>query len=109
MVKFLLEWWDLNKVKLEYRAEYVAAKNSLVHRRIIICLDGTWNDKEAVQPFTNVVRLQALLAAKVHRNGTTRYEQISYYIDGIGTNTTWFGRKWDGAFGTGMRSESQSV
>ncbi|KAI9887629.1 MAG: hypothetical protein M1823_000493 [Watsoniomyces obsoletus] len=75
-----------------------AARNFIVYRTIIICFDGTWNDREIKQPFTNVTRLQGYLANKSPRTSgdlrasrSSRREQFSYYIDGIGTGTTWLG------------------
>ena len=70
------------------------------HRRIIICCDGTWNDRETDQPLTNVTRIQSCLAVRDTR-GEERYEQLSYYIDGIGAGTTWGGAIHDGSTGSG--------
>ena len=70
------------------------------HRRIIICCDGTWNDRETNQPFTNVTRIQSCLAVRDKR-GDESYEQLSYYIDGIGTGSTWGGAIHDGSTGRG--------
>jgi hypothetical protein len=70
------------------------------HRRMIICCDGTWNDRETNQPLTNVTRIQSCFAVRDKRyNGS--YEQLSYYIDGIGTGTTWGGSLYDGSTGSG--------
>lgn len=70
-------------------------------RRIIISCDGTWNDSSSKQPYTNVIYFQSLLAARDTRSDGIQYEQIPYYVDGIGSNQTWYGRIKDGAFGTG--------
>ena len=70
------------------------------HRRIIICCDGTWNDRETNQPLTNVTRIQSCLAVRDKR-GSEKYEQLSYYIDGIGAGTTWGGAIHDGSTGRG--------
>lgn len=70
------------------------------HRRIIICCDGTWNDRETNQPLTNVTRIQSCLAVRDKRH-KDRYEQLSYYIDGIGAGTTLGGAIHDGSTGSG--------
>ena len=69
-------------------------------RRIIICCDGTWNDRETNQPLTNVTRIQSCLAVRDKR-GEETYEQLSYYIDGIGAGSTWGGAIHDGSTGRG--------
>ncbi|CAI4218421.1 unnamed protein product [Parascedosporium putredinis] len=72
-------------------------------RRIIICCDGTWNDREAEQPFTNVTRiLDCIDTAGFGDHPMQRFEQLVYYMDGIGTGTTWVGARVDGAFGTSI-------
>lgn len=72
-----------------------------MHRRLIVCCDGTWNDRETKQPFTNVTRIQSCLEATDDRD-QQHYEQISFYIDGIGTDTTLWGKYWTGATGIGI-------
>ena len=72
------------------------------HRRIIICCDGTWNDRETNQPLTNVTRIQSCLADRDKRH-EERYEQLSYYIDGIGAGTTLGGAIHDGSTGSGNK------
>ncbi len=81
-------------------ADYV---DSDQHRRIIICCDGTWNDRETNQPLTNVTRIQSCLAVRDKRDNES-YEQLSYYIDGIGAGTTWGGAIHDGSTGSGNSS-----
>jgi uncharacterized protein (DUF2235 family) len=71
------------------------------HRRIIICCDGTWNDRETRDPVTNVSRIISCLEPIDDRDKTRRYHQLPIYLDGIGTGTTWFGRRYAGATGAG--------
>ena len=71
------------------------------YRRIIICCDGTWNDRETDQPLTNVTRIQSCFALRDERQTNHRYEQLSYYLDGIGAGTTWTGAIHDGSTGSG--------
>ncbi|XP_014550038.1 hypothetical protein COCVIDRAFT_32114 [Bipolaris victoriae FI3] len=72
-----------------------------IRRRIIICCDGTWNDRETKQPFTNVTRILSCIEPQDDTNNN-RYDQLPYYIDGIGTGTTWLGRGKSGATGSGI-------
>ena len=48
-------------------------------KRLIVCLDGTWNDNDAPKRLTNVAKLHQAIAA-ADRNGV---QQISHYIEGI--------------------------
>lgn len=73
------------------------------HRRIIICCDGTWNDRETRDPFTNVSKIINCIATMGQEDGKV-YHQIPIYLDGIGTGTTWFGKRLDGATGASMDS-----
>lgn len=82
----------------ENSAAQVLLLSKYIHRRIIICCDGTWNDREENQPFTNVTRIQSCFEPRDYRS-KKRYEQLSYYLDGIGTGTTWFGSRHDGLTG----------
>jgi hypothetical protein len=69
-------------------------------KRIIICCDGTKNDRETEQPLTNVTRILSCIdtaGSDVHNE--TRFDQITHYIDGIGTGTTPLGSAYDSAFG----------
>ena len=76
--------------------------NSHQRRRIIICCDGTWNDRETNQPLTNVTRIQSCLDVRDKRR-KEQYEQLSYYIDGIGSGTTWGGAIHDGSTESGNK------
>lgn len=73
-------------------------------RRIIICCDGTWNDRETEQPFTNVTKiLDCIDTAGFGDHPKQRFQQLVYYMDGIGTGTTWVGARVDGVFGTSKK------
>jgi hypothetical protein len=48
-------------------------------KKIIICLDGTWNDNRAVSTLTNVAKLHHAIASS-DANGV---QQISHYVEGI--------------------------
>jgi uncharacterized protein (DUF2235 family) len=66
-------------------------------KRLVFCFDGTWNRLSADVP-TNVAFV-AQMVRPVARDGTP---QIVYYDEGIGANT-WFGRRiYEGATGKGM-------
>ncbi|MGO7486601.1 DUF2235 domain-containing protein [Rhizobium ruizarguesonis] len=89
-------------------------------KRIILLLDGTWNDQD-VGPFdTNIVRLQSLIGraltsaqtarpSETQNNGSEKLvrgyasdgrENIVYYERGVGTSA--FDRIRGGAFGDGL-------
>ncbi|KAH0565546.1 hypothetical protein GP486_001059 [Trichoglossum hirsutum] len=71
------------------------------HRRIIVCCDGTWNDRETQDPFTNVSTFVGCLAHIDNRFGKL-YHQIPVYLDGIGTGNTAVGKRYYGATGIGI-------
>ncbi|KAF2804344.1 uncharacterized protein BDZ99DRAFT_502736 [Mytilinidion resinicola] len=71
----------------------------IVHRRIILCCDGTWNDRETNDPFTNVTKFISCLDSVDDRGKERQYEQIPIYLDGIGTGTTLSGSLYEGATG----------
>jgi hypothetical protein len=78
------------------------AGNKTNHRRIIICCDGTFNDRETQDPFTNVSKIVGCIGPIDDRNDQRRYHQLPIYLDGIGTGTTKWGGRWDGATGASM-------
>ncbi|CAN7752398.1 DUF2235 domain-containing protein [Rhizobium sp. LjRoot258] len=90
-------------------------------KRIILLLDGTWNDQEVGPTDTNIVRLQAIIARSIavapaekstidlDNSSQARLvsgytsdgrENIVYYERGVGTNA--FDRIRGGAFGDGL-------
>lgn len=84
MAKHRVQWKYAQPLLVEL------ASWNFVYRRAIVCCDGTWNDRETEQPFTNVTKLISCIASEATCR-EARYEQIPYYIDGIGTGTTWLG------------------
>jgi uncharacterized protein (DUF2235 family) len=63
-------------------------------KNIVICLDGTWNDKDDCSAFSNV----ALLHEMCVNDGTN---QIAYYDKGVGTSG-WYDQKLGGVHGVGL-------
>jgi len=63
-------------------------------KNIIICLDGTWNDKDDHRAFSNV----ALLHEMCVNDGSN---QIAYYDKGVGTSG-WYDQKLGGLHGVGL-------
>ena len=68
-------------------------------KRVIICLDGTWNDKRTGPDRTNVAKICDAVAPQ-DRHGT---KQDAHYVEGIATTGS---RKWltflNGAVGVGV-------
>lgn len=62
-------------------------------KRLILCLDGTWNKADGSHPFTNVVKIRDA----VDRSGSQRV----YYDEGVGTANT-IDRFIGGAIGRGL-------
>lgn len=89
----------------------------MANKRIMLLLDGTWNDQDVGPTDTNIVRLQTIIARSVASEplsfdaGTTDaklvsgfsidgVENIVYYERGVGTSA--FDRIRGGAFGDGL-------
>jgi uncharacterized protein (DUF2235 family) len=69
-------------------------------KRIILLLDGTWNDSEYGQSDTNIVRLRELIAKSLS-NAPQPHNTIVFYERGVGTGG--FGDIYlGGAFGSGL-------
>lgn len=62
-------------------------------RRLVVCLDGTWNVQEDT---TNVWRISALVSDEALDGG----QQLVFYEPGVGTR--WYDRITGGAFGAGV-------
>src|SRR5205814_9894585 len=60
-------------------------------KRIVICADGTWNDRDQVDKKTgkrhptNVVKV----ARAVRSRSTAGVDQVVFYHDGVGTGGAW--------------------
>jgi len=63
-------------------------------KNIVVCLDGTWNDKDDPDVMTNV----ALLHEMSLNDGV---KQVTYYDKGVGTSG-WYDRKLGGVHGVGL-------
>lgn len=63
-------------------------------KNIVICLDGTWNDKDDPDALSNVALMHNM---SVHENGT----QLAYYDKGVGTDG-WYDKKLGGVHGVGL-------
>lgn len=67
-------------------------------KRLIICLDGTWNADDGSSPLTNVAKLHSLLA----KTDAAGVAQISHYIDGIASERGIRSAFVRGAIGSGV-------
>lgn len=70
-------------------------------RRLIVCCDGTWKDADSEAAPTNVVRIRNCFQQMDVRNPSEQYFQMSHYQRGIGTGTSWWSNRRDGATGKG--------
>lgn len=60
-------------------------EQSRLRRRLILCLDGTWNTADG-EEITSIVRLRDIIApGRVERAGEEPIEQHIYYDEGVGT------------------------
>lgn len=65
-------------------------------RRLVLCLDGTWN---TYKDYTNVSRLHACIP-NLPADSASNQVQIKYYDEGVGTNA--YDRIRGGMFGAGL-------
>lgn len=71
-----------------------------LRRRLIVCLDGTWNDGiNTDKPLTNVARFARCLKTGAYEN--VQIVQIPFYMTGIGTGTSWLANLKDAISGRG--------
>ena len=77
-------------------------------KRLVLCLDGTWNSADDEDPLTNVVQLRDLVDPK-YRNADTGgiEEQRTYYDQGVGTGM--LDRFRGGVFGHGLAENVQEA
>jgi uncharacterized protein (DUF2235 family) len=79
-------------------------------KRIVICADGTWNDRDQVNKATrrrrptNVTKVARAVLPRA-ANGT---DQIAYYHDGVGTSGG-LDRFTGGAFGRGIEGNIREI
>lgn len=76
-------------------------------RRLILCLDGTWNTADG-QKITNIVRIRDLIAPKVETPAGTE-EQHVYYHTGVGTGLSLSDRLIGGVTGSGLGHNVRSA
>ncbi len=88
------------KLGATQQAGAVQAAGGAQMKRLVMCLDGTWNTPEADQ-ITNVVRIRDLIDPKF-RDGDEIVTQRVYYEPGVGTDGTWLKRRVQGATGGGL-------
>jgi len=72
----------------------------MARKRLIVCCDGTWNDTDSGDSFTNVARMGWAIAAKDTR-GPEEIPQIVYYHSGVGSGAA-FDRALGGGAGVGL-------
>jgi hypothetical protein len=74
-----------------------------VPKKIVICCDGTWQSAvsgERNSP-SNVTRLARCLNRVAEQDGKI-WQQIVWYDSGVGTTSSWLGKKHEGAVGAGI-------
>src|SRR4051812_35724138 len=70
-------------------------------KRLIICSDGTWNDADESNDFTNVIRMARAILPNDAR-GPRLIPQIVYYHAGVGTAGGMLDKVVEGAVGLGL-------
>lgn len=80
---------------------HMAPAPTSVRRRLILCLDGTWNTADG-ESITSIVRLRDIIVpGLVAGDGEEPIEQRIYYDEGVGTGGL-FQKLVDGATGRGL-------
>ena len=69
-------------------------------KRIVICCDGTWNDRR--KRATNVAKLVQMVTPLGSAEDGTSVAQFVYYDPGVGTERSWLAKLTGGAFGEGL-------
>lgn len=83
-------------------------------RRLILCLDGTWNTADSHE-ITNIVRIRDLIAPKVARptgaeeRSAGAEEQRIYYHTGVGTGLSTRDKMIGGSTGSGLGHNVRSA
>lgn len=70
-----------------------------MHKRLVVCFDGTWNAAASERAETNVVRLSRAIRAN---SGSDGVPQFSVYLRGVGTSGSQLERLVAGATGSGI-------
>lgn len=66
-------------------------------KRLVVCLDGTWNDQDSESTITNVVKIMRCVKAHDAKGNP----QVTFYDAGVGTGNK-LDRLMGGAFGKGL-------
>src|SRR5262249_3366817 len=78
-----------------------------VLKRLVLCLDGTWNADDSEQ-ITNIVRIRDLINPKLETAHGIEYQQV-YYHNGVGTGLSARDAIIGGATGTGLGHNVRSA
>lgn len=70
-----------------------------MHKRLVVCFDGTWNAADSERSETNVVRLSRAIRANSGGDGVP---QLCIYLRGVGTSGSRLERLVAGATGSGI-------
>jgi uncharacterized protein (DUF2235 family) len=73
-------------------------------RKLIVCCDGTWNQRDSASAPTNVAKM-ARAISPVDQDGRS---QLIYYHPGVGTGN-WLDQKLGGWFGVGLSENVRSA
>ncbi|GGF74979.1 hypothetical protein GCM10007301_38540 [Azorhizobium oxalatiphilum] len=74
-------------------------------KRIVVCLDGTWNAADSGKAETNVARI----ARAVRARPPGKAPQTVLYLRGVGSSGGFFQRLTDGAIGSGVDDNIRSA
>jgi uncharacterized protein (DUF2235 family) len=75
-------------------------------KRLVVCLDGTWNDADSGKADTNVARLARAIRATTNTHGVP---QLVLYLRGVGTSGLTAERVIAGATGLGIDDNIRSA
>src|SRR5215467_11254575 len=73
-------------------------------RKLIVCLDGTWNQRDSEEAPTNVAKMARAVAPLDEGGGS----QLIYYHPGVGSGD-WFDQLVGGGFGAGLSANVESA
>ena len=76
-------------------------------KRLVLCLDGTWNADDSEQ-ITNIVRIRDLINPKLKTSAGVEYQRV-YYHNGVGTGLSTRDKIIGGATGAGLGHNVRSA
>jgi uncharacterized protein (DUF2235 family) len=79
---------------------------SAMHKRLVVCFDGTWNAADSERAETNVARLARAVSANSGGDGVP---QLCLYLRGVGTSGSQLARLIAGATGAGIEDIIRSA